>query len=229
MRSIIFLLGMFLYLIITLPLLLVLKLTKNKNIAYKFGLRIGRLGNFLAGNKVEVVNHEYLVDNPGSLVVANHEGIFDAYNLYANMPYKFGVVSKKENGKIPILGSWTDGMDVLLMDRSDMRQSMKIINQAAKLLKEGMSICIYPEGTRSTEHMEFHAGSFKIATKAKSDIICITNVNTADIFENNKKIKAGKTVMYIHEPIRYEDIKDLDTGEIAKLCQEKIRGVALEK
>lgn len=230
MRSILFLCGMFLYLVITLPLLLLFKLTKDKRIATVFGLGIGRVGNFLAGNKVEVINPQFIenISEP-SLIILNHEGIFDAFNLYAKLNTKFGIVSKKENGKIPLLGLWTGPMDVLLMDRDDIRQSMRIIRQASENITNGLSVCIFPEGTRSTEDREFQAGSFKIAEKAKCPIICITMRNTAQVFEKNKRIKSTKTLMHVHKPIAYTEYAGMSTVEIAKKCEDLIYGVKFEK
>ncbi len=229
MRSIIFILGMFLYLVISMPFLLLFKLTKNKRIATLFGLSIGRFGNLLAGNKLEIIGKENLndIDSP-VLIISNHEGIFDAFNIYATLNLSFGVVSKKENGSIPLLGLWTNAMDVLLMDRDDMRQSMRIIKQASKNIEDGMSMLIFPEGTRSEENLDFQAGSFKIAEKAKCPILCISMKNTSAIFEKNKRIKSGNTKMHIHPLVTYDKYQDLTTVDIAKMCQDIVHGVDFE-
>ncbi len=229
MRTIIFILGMFLYLVITLPLLVVYKLTKNKRIADFFGRNIGKLGNLLAGNHVKVVNKHYLDNAKPCLIISNHEGIFDAFNIYANINQSFGIVSKKENKSIPLLGLWTGAMDVFLMDRDDVRQSMRVIKEASEKLSDGLSVVIFPEGTRSKLDQEFHGGSFKIATKAQADIICITMRNTSAIFEDNKKIKSASTLMHVHKPITYDEYKDLDSVSLAKKMEEIVYGVKFEQ
>ena len=84
---------------------------------------------------------------------------------------------------------------------------MKTILTAIEEVKNGISICIFPEGTRNKgdselEMLPFHEGSFKIATKAKCPIIPIAISNSAEIFEAHfPKIRPCKVVVEYGEPI----------------------------
>jgi 1-acyl-sn-glycerol-3-phosphate acyltransferase len=118
---------------------------------------------------------------------------------------------------------------MLMMDRSDIRQSLRIINQASELINTSQSIGVMPTGTRSFEELEFNNGTFKIALKAKCDILPITLMNTGEIFERNKKIKKAKTIMYVHPLLKYEEFKDMDTIEIAKKVENIIYGAKNKK
>lgn len=75
----------------------------------------------------------------------------------------------------------------LFLDRKDIRKGLQTILEGAEYLKEGYSMCIYPEGTRSTngELGEFKGGSLKMAQKAKAPIVPVAIRGTRDIFENN--------------------------------------------
>lgn len=227
MRSIIFLIGLVLALIVSLPLLLIAKLTNSQKLNYIFAHNIAKFGNFLAGNKIEVRGLENQLEEP-FLLVANHEGIFDLFNIYSTINQPLGFISKKENGKIPLLNLWMKQLKILLMDREDIRQSVKIIRIASDNIKSGLSYGIMPEGTRSTKDMEFQAGSFKIAQLAKAPIVPVTIRNTASIFEENKKIKKGKTLIKYHPAITYEQYKDMDSIELAKMVEELVHGEKFE-
>ncbi len=228
MRTIIFLVGMLSFLVITLPVLVVAIVTKSDSIAMWFIHNFAKWANFLAGNKVIVENKENILIDESFLLVANHEGIFDLANIYATIPNKMGFISKIENNKIPIIRIWMKLIHVLLMDRSDVRQSVGIINQASNNIKNGISMGIMPEGTRNTIDMPFAPGSLKIAIKAKTTIIPVTIRNTASIFEEQKKIKKNNSLIYFHQPIRYEDYQQLSSIELAEHIQAIIHGVNFE-
>ena len=93
---------------------------------------------------------------------------------------------------------------------------MKTILQAADYVKSGISVCIFPEGTRNqnadeTEMLPFHDGSFKIATKAKSPIIPIAISNSANIWEANfPKMTPTHVVIEYGKPIIPSEL-DRDT------------------
>ena len=93
---------------------------------------------------------------------------------------------------------------------------LKTILAAVDKVKSGISICIFPEGTRNKNEddldmLPFHEGSFKIATKAKCPIIPIAINNSADIFEAHfPKIHPAKVVVEYGKPI-YPDELDKET------------------
>ena len=101
--------------------------------------------------------------------------------------------------------------------------SLQTINDGAELLKQGFSLVIFPEGTRShcAEMGEFKAGSLKLATKAKVPIVPVTISGTYHFFEETGAITWGVHVdVIIHEPI---DTANLSRAELAEL-PEKVEG-----
>ena len=82
-----------------------------------------------------------------------------------------GFFAKKEMEKVPLLSTWMKRLHCLFLDRNDLKQGLKTILTAIEKVKSGISICIFPEGTRNKNEDEldmlpFHEGSFKIAAKA---------------------------------------------------------------
>ena len=104
----------------------------------------------------------------------------------------------------------------LFLDREDIKQGLKTILQAADYVKSGISVCIFPEGTRNknadeTEMLPFHDGSFKIAARAKSPIIPIAISNSANIWEANfPKMTPTHVVIEYGKPIIPSEL-DRDT------------------
>ena len=110
-----------------------------------------------------------------------------------------------------LLRRWMQNLHCLFLDRDNIKEGLKTILTAIDKAKHGISICIFPEGTRNHEadtFLPFHDASFKIAEKSGAPVIPITLVNTASIFEDHlPKIKPSTVVIRYGEPIY---LKDLD-------------------
>jgi 1-acyl-sn-glycerol-3-phosphate acyltransferase len=103
------------------------------------------------------------------------------------------------------------------MDRSDMKQSTKIIIEGIRQLKEGTNMVVFPEGTRSKGGPvhEFKAGSFKLATKSKAVVVPLTIDGTYKIMEaNGNRIKPAEVNLYIHKPIITAELTKEETAEL---------------
>ena len=169
------------------------------------------------GSKVNVYGLENLPEDGAMLFVSNHQSNFDIPLLLSAIPVPKGFIAKKELENVPFITKWMKHIKCLFMDRDDMKQSMQIIIEGIKQLKEGYSMVIFPEGTRSKGGPmgEFKAGSFKLATKAKVPVVPLTIDGTYRLFEGNGNRIAADTVnLYIHKPI---NTADLTKDEIAVL------------
>ena len=105
------------------------------------------------------------------------------------------------------------------MDRNDLRQSLKCINEGIETLKSGHSMVIFPEGKFSDEGTvsEFKPGSLKMAIKAGVPIVPITIRGSEKIMNRNilNKIRPAKVEVIISKPIYTGDIKSKDERELA--------------
>ena len=120
-----------------------------------------------------------------------------------------GYISKDGVNKVPILGIWMRRLYCLFLDRKDLKQGLKVILTAIDQVKSGISICIFPEGTRTPgdDMLEFKEGSFKIAEKSGAPIIPMTIVNSAAVFEDHfPKIKKATVVIEYGKPIYMKDL-----------------------
>ena len=151
-----------------------------------------------------------------------------------NVPKDTGYIAKKEMEKIPLLSTWMRYLHCLFLDRKDIKQGLKTILTAVDKVKSGISICIFPEGTRNRNKDEldmlpFHEGSFKIATKANCPIIPIAISNSANIFEAHfPKISPAKVVVEYGKPIYPDELSKEDKRHVGEYTQNVIREMLIK-
>ncbi len=182
---------------------------------------------FLAGTSVEVRGEENVPKDEPVLYIGNHRSYFDILITYVRVPRPTGYIAKKEILKWPLLVNWMKNLHCLFLDRSDVKQGLKVILAAIDEVRSGVSICIFPEGTRNKKNhtfMEFHEGSFKIATKTGCPIVPMTIYNSADIFEDHlPKIKKTKVVLEYGKPIYTRDLPKENQKKLGAYTQDIIK------
>ena len=224
MRSFIFYPGIILDLIITnLYRIKINSLTKKgdleKREAYihKITTRWAKFVMKLSGAKITVIGEENLPKDQTVLFVANHQSNFDIPLLMSSINIPKGFIAKKELEKWPMISTWMRYINCIFMDRSNLRKSAEAIVEGTKLLKSGYSMVIFPEGTRSKGGPvgEFKAGSFKLATKSKRQIVPVTIDGTYKLLEANKNwIKKADVKLIIHPPIDTTSLSKEETDNL---------------
>lgn len=172
----------------------------------------------IARAKIRFVGKEKLPKKP-YLLITNHISNFDQMIIIKAIGnQKVICVTKPENFNFPIAGPFIHHSGFIPINREDPREGLKAIKKASDVIKnnEGL-VCIAPEGTRNKTNellLPFHAGSFKIAYYAQSDI-------AIGVLHNTKKIKSNfpwkrtNVEFKILDVLKYEDFKDKTTQDIA--------------
>ena len=96
-----------------------------------------------------VIGEENVPKDEPVLYIGNHRSYFDIVMTYIRVPRPTGYIAKIEMLKIPLLSHWMKYLHCLFLDRNDIKQGMKIILTAIDKVKSGISICVFPEGTRN--------------------------------------------------------------------------------
>ncbi len=184
---------------------------------------------FIAGTKVIVRGRENIPTDTAVLYVGNHRSYFDIVLTLNHFPRVTGYVAKSEMLRYPLLNIWMKNIHCLFLDRSDIKKGMKTILEGIEDVKNGLSLCIFPEGTRNKTpdtFLPFHEGSFKIAEKGGVPVIPMTIVNSAGVFEDHlPKIKRATVVIDFGRPIV---IGELDRAE-RKNMGAHVSGIISEK
>lgn len=180
----------------------------------------------LSGVKVTVKGKENIPDE-AVLFVGNHRSYFDILILYVQCKRLTGFVAKDSMEKIPSLRVWMRYLYCLFLDRKDPRAGMKTILQAIEYVKQGVSICIFPEGTRNDGEeltmLPFKEGSFKIATKTGCPIVPVAINNSAEIFESHMpRVKKTHVVVEYLTPIDPKALSKEEQKVVGVKCQKMI-------
>ena len=166
---------------------------------------LGTIGK-ICGVKLTVIGKENIPKDQAVLYVCNHRSYFDIILGYSIMPGLTGYISKDDLEKVPLLNIWMRRLYCLFLNRTDMKQGLKTILKAIEYIKQGVSICIFPEGTRNRGEegslLEFKEGSFKIAEKTGCPVIPMAISHTADVILNHMpKVTPCLVTIEYGEPI----------------------------
>ena len=156
------------------------------------------------GSHLTVIGEENIPKDETVLYVGNHRSYFDVVTAYSRCPDLTGFVAKDNLEKIPLLSNWMRRLYCLFLNRSDIRQGLKTILKGVEQMKAGISMCIYPEGTRNhqDELLPFKEGSLKMAEKTGAPIIPMAICHSDDIFENHMPwIRSANVILEYGKPI----------------------------
>ncbi len=131
-----------------------------------------RANLFVAGVKVDARSETKLPDGP-CIFVCNHQGNFDILSLFIGLPRRFVFVSKKSVFRYPFIGWHIAAQGYISVDRSNREASIRSLEVAGERIRNGISVCVFPEGTRSTDGsiLPFKKGPFVMAMKAGVPIV----------------------------------------------------------
>ncbi|MCY6482909.1 lysophospholipid acyltransferase family protein [Clostridium aestuarii] len=173
--------------------------------------------------KTYVRGVENIPDEP-CVFVANHQAIFDGFILVSNLNRLTGFIAKQEIKKIPLVRTWLSAMHTVYIDRKNIREGIKAINEGVENLKKGYSMIIFPEGTRSlkSEMIDFKRGSMKLALKANVPVVPITIDGTYNVLEVGNKVRGNNLKMVVHKPIYLEKLSVEEKKKLAKITHDII-------
>ncbi|MEG1596476.1 MAG: lysophospholipid acyltransferase family protein [Lachnospiraceae bacterium] len=186
-----------------------------------------RLILFLSGIKVVVEGKEN-IPQKAVLYVANHSGFFDIIASYPQCPSPTGYVAKNSILKVPFLRVWMKRLHCLFLNRDDIREGLKTILEGIDLVNKGISICIFPEGTRnhSSTLLPFKEGSLKIAEKSSCPIIPVAISGSRACFEEHlPRIKPGTITIQYGTPIIVKELSKEEKKFLGAYTQEKIQSM----
>lgn len=178
----------------------------------------------LAFVRVSVEGRENLDAKQSYVFVANHQGAFDIWAIYGFLGHKFKWLMKKGLEKIPMVGYTCKVCGHVFVDDSSIAGIKQTISDAEKMLSQGMSVAIFPEGSRTHDgHMiPFKRGAFMLAGEFGLPVVPITingayNVMSRDTYN----ISPGKIRLTIHKPI-YPGENGFNTKKLMTECRTAI-------
>ncbi|MGB8888568.1 MAG: lysophospholipid acyltransferase family protein [Candidatus Korobacteraceae bacterium] len=196
------------------PLVLWAWLTGNVNPLYYISATLAKWGVLVAGVKIERRGLENLQPGQNYIVMANHSSNLDPPVLIPSVPGRCSVLVKKEVFRIPILGTGMRLAQLVAVDRSDRDAAIESVHNAVKVLRQGLHMLVYPEGTRSSDGrlLPFKKGPFHLAMESGVPVLPVTLLGTYECWPKTRfALRPGTVTVVFHPPIDPHDYTDRDS------------------
>lgn len=179
----------------------------------------------ISGVKLIVEGLENIPEDEAVLFVGNHTSLYDIIVTYPLMKSPTGYIAKKEIKNIPFLSWWMYFVNCIFLDRKNPREGLKSVLRAADLIKSGISIFLFPEGTRSKNGKlhEFKDGGMKIATKSQAPVVPVGIVGTSNLFERQfPRIKPSKVKVIFGKPIYTKGMSRAEQKNLSNIVHKEV-------
>ena len=223
------------YILVAIPIIVlfpILLISISREKWYPFFFKLARFwAKFILigmGFAYKIVKEETPKPNKSYMFIANHTSMADIVLMLVSVKNPFVFVGKKELAKIPLFGFFYK-RTCILVDRSSAQSRQAVFLRAQRRLKQGLSICIFPEGGVPDEHIvldDFKDGAFRLAINHQIPIVPMT------FYDNKKRFSytffsggPGRMKVKIHKFIQTEGLIISDT----KALNEKARAVILNE
>jgi 1-acyl-sn-glycerol-3-phosphate acyltransferase len=177
------------------------------------------------GIRVEVAGLEHVERTQPYVVMSNHQSVLDIGALVLSLPVSWRFVAKRELTWIPFFG-WALGLsDQIVIDRGNRTKSMRSLARAAERVRGGLSVIIFPEGTRSPtgEMREYKSGGFHLALQAQVPILPATVSGSFHLIpKRSLKINSGTIKVTYGLPIPTQGMAAEQRNELKTLVREAI-------
>ncbi len=161
----------------------------------------------------------------GFVIVSNHCSILDIPTIIAALPIPVRFIAKKSLIWFPLFGWFLYFSGHVLIDRQNPSSTLKSLNQAASLLKKGISIIVFPEGTRSPngEVQEFKSGGFLLALQSKAPLVPVTISGTYSMLPRKGWcFWPGEISLTIGQPLPTQGLRSKDLPPLISEVRQEI-------
>ena len=220
------------YILVALPIIVmfpILLISISREKWYPFFFKLARIwAKFILigmGFNYKIIKDEVPNPKKSYMFIANHTSMTDIMLMLVSVKNPFVFVGKKELAKIPLFGFFYK-RTCILVDRSSAKSRQAVFLRAQRRLKQGLSICIFPEGGVPEEHIvldEFKDGAFRLAINHQIPIVPLT------FYDNKKRFSytffsggPGAMRTKIHQFLKTENLKVADTKALNKKAREII-------
>ncbi|HZL20808.1 MAG TPA: lysophospholipid acyltransferase family protein [Polyangia bacterium] len=156
------------------------------------------------GVKVEIEVRGRIDPHKPYVFMANHASMVDIWAMFLRMPVPVRFIAKKQLGQIPVFGWAMRAGRFVFIDRQNAASARRSIQEAAQRIKDGQSVAIFPEGTRTRDGKlgAFKKGGFHLAIDAGVEIVPLAIRGTRAVMPpGTPLIRAGRVQIEVDEPI----------------------------
>ncbi|HPX61543.1 MAG TPA: lysophospholipid acyltransferase family protein [Deltaproteobacteria bacterium] len=195
----------------------------NSGRVYAMHARLwSRISLRIAGVRVRIQGLEHIPEGP-VIFMSNHQSNFDILTMIAHIPQQIHWIAKKELFDYPVFGASMRRGGYIPLDRSDGRKALKSMENAARIIRSGKSVVMFPEGTRTRDLklLPFKRGGFMLAQKAGVPVVPVTINGSGRINPAGRKmLHPGIISVTLHPAIMPDN--NLSRNEAENRLQEKV-------
>jgi 1-acyl-sn-glycerol-3-phosphate acyltransferase len=195
---------------------------RKGRVVHRYARLWGRAALLANRVKVRVDGMEHVKREGPYIFMSNHQGYYDVFALLAHLPFQFKWLVKKELFSVPILGWTMAAAGYINIDREGTRKTVEALDKAAQKIREGMSVVVFPEGSRSPDGsiQPFKKGGFNLAIKSKVPIVPVAIMGSRAIMPKGKlTATSGEIRIRMDHPIETQNYSLKDR----KPLMEKVR------
>jgi 1-acyl-sn-glycerol-3-phosphate acyltransferase len=200
---------------------------RTGRVAHHIARLWGRAFIISSGIKVNIIGAENIVKDGPQIFISNHQGYFDIFSYTAYFPVQLRWIAKKELFKIPFVGWAMRAARYVSINRQVKKSAIRSIQEAVRLLNDGFSVVIFPEGTRSYDGkmLPFKRGSLIMINKTDAPVVPVTISGSYNIIRKKSlKIHRGEINIMIDEPIYTSSMDKEEKGALLEKIRAKIEG-----
>jgi 1-acyl-sn-glycerol-3-phosphate acyltransferase len=171
---------------------------------YAVGMGFAHWAVRIAGVKIKMVGLDQFDASGTYIFMSNHVSNLDPPVLIPMIPRRSSVLAKRELWKIPILSKALDLAEIVPVERNNRESAIESIRRASEVMKHGINMTIYPEGTRSRDGklLPFKKGPFHLAAETGFPIVPITILGTEDLMPKGQfSVRGGTATLVFHPPV----------------------------
>ena len=207
--------------------ILISPLDRKGNVVHYIGKFWSLMNIFLSGTRIKITGKEKIQRNQPYIVISNHQSLFDVWALIGKIPLQIRWIVKLEIRKMPIFGYALERMGHIYVNRKNRNAAAASLEKAARKIKGGTSVIIFPEGTRSKNGhlLRFRRGGGIIALKSGVPILPVTiNGSRFVLLKDTLDLMPGKIEVIVGDIIdpgqfdenRIDDLMDTVKSTIEK-------------
>ena len=192
-------------------------ITRGSEMPQKIAKLWARMLLFIGGVRLKVEGLEHLDPHQTYIFAANHQSQFDIFALHAAVPVCFSWLAKEELFRLPLLGAAMTGAGYIPINRTDRRAAFASIDKAAAKVREGTSIVIFPEGTRSLDGKvkAFKKGGFFLAIKSRQPVVPVSISGSFRVLAKGTfRVHRGNIRVHFSPPIPTDTLSSADKDRL---------------
>ncbi len=195
----------------------------NGNRAHRWLTYWAKTNLALTGLRVQIEGLEYLDPKQRYIFMPNHASFLDILLAFAYIPFNFRIITKEKIFCIPLMGWALKWSRQIPMDRANPRKGLASLRRASHLLQEGISIVVFPEGTRTLDGKikDFKATLFILPIRSGIPVVPVRIEGTFDALKRGSiLLNPVPLKITFYDPVPAGSFKDRDRWRYAKKVQE---------